>query len=67
MVDLAESSPDHPAVRDALIWVFNTPGGAGTNVGAYHDLLARAGALLVRHHGDDPEAVRIGLTLSMSE
>ena len=26
MVDLAESSPDHPAARDALIWVFNTPG-----------------------------------------
>ena len=64
MVDLAESSPDHPAARDALIWVFNAPGSAGTNVGAYHDQLARAGALLVRHHGDDPEAVRIGLTLS---
>ena len=64
MVDLAESSPDHPAARDALIWVFNAPGSAGTDVGAYHDQLARAGALLVRHHGDDPEAVRIGLTFS---
>jgi thiol-disulfide isomerase/thioredoxin len=64
MVDLAESSPDHPAARDALIWVFNTPGPPATNVGAYHDQLARAGALLVRHHGDDPEAVRIGLTFS---
>jgi thiol-disulfide isomerase/thioredoxin len=64
MLDLAESAPDHPAARDALIWVFNAPGSAGTNVGAYHDQLARAGALLVRHHGDDPEAVRIGLTPS---
>ena len=25
--------------------------------------LRRAAALLVRHHGDDPEAVRIGLTM----
>jgi peroxiredoxin len=64
MVDLAESFPDDPAARDALIWVFNAPGSAGTNVGAYHDQLARAGALLVRHHGDYPEAVRIGLTPS---
>jgi thiol-disulfide isomerase/thioredoxin len=61
MVDLAESSPDDATARDALIWVFNAPGSAGPNVGAYHDQLARAGALLVRHHGDDPDAVRIGL------
>jgi thiol-disulfide isomerase/thioredoxin len=64
MVDLAESSQDDPAARDALVWVFNAPRSAATDVGAYHDQLARAGALLVRHHGDDPEAVRIGLTLS---
>ena len=65
MVDLAESSPDHPAARDALIWVFNTPRSAATHVETYYDQLARAGALLVRHHGDDPEAVRIGFTLSI--
>ena len=29
----------------------------------YGDEFARAAALLVRHHGDDPEAVRIGLRL----
>jgi peroxiredoxin len=63
MVDLAESFPDHSAARDALIWVFNTPRGAG-DLGAYRVQLARAGALLVLHHGDDPEAVRIGLTPS---
>ena len=43
--------------------MFNAPRGAG-DLGAYRIQLARAGALLVRHHGDDPEAVRIGLTLS---
>jgi hypothetical protein len=52
MVDLAESSPEHAAARDALIWVFNAPGNASKDVGAYHDQLARAGALLVRHHGE---------------
>ena len=31
--------------------------------GPYGDEFARAAALLVRHHGDDPEAVRIGLGL----
>jgi thiol-disulfide isomerase/thioredoxin len=64
MLDLAESSPDHPAARDALLWVINTPGTAGMDVRAHRDQVARAGALLVRHHSDDPEAVRIGLTLS---
>ena len=62
MVDLAESSPDDPAARDALLWVINKPGRVAT-WRAYGDQFARAGALLVRHHGDDPEAVRIGLTL----
>ena len=61
MVDLAESSPDDPAARDALLWVINKPGRG--DMGAYGDQFARAGALLVRHHGDDPEAVRIGLRL----
>jgi thiol-disulfide isomerase/thioredoxin len=65
MVDLAESSPDDPAARDALLWVLNQVLNQPlrTDLGAYGDQFARAGALLVRHHGDDPEAVRIGLTL----
>ena len=33
------------------------------DVGAYGDEFARAAALLVRHHGDDPEAMRVGLGL----
>ena len=61
MVDLAESSPDDPAARDALLWVIDKPGRG--DMGAYGDEFARAAALLVRHHGDDPEAVRIGLRL----
>jgi peroxiredoxin len=61
MVDLAESSPHDPATRDALLWVIGMPGARDT--GAYGDQFARAAALLIRHHGDDPEAVRIGLGL----
>ena len=61
MVDLAESSPSDPAARDALLWVINKPGSADFK--EYGDQFARATALLVRHHGDDPEAVRIGLRL----
>jgi thiol-disulfide isomerase/thioredoxin len=64
MLDLAESSPDHVAARGALLWIINTPGTAGMDVRAYRDQIAHAGALLVRHHSDDPEAVRIGLTFS---
>jgi thiol-disulfide isomerase/thioredoxin len=60
MVDLAESSPHDPAARDALLWVLDP---AGRDTGAYGDQFARAAALLVRHHGDDPEAVRVGLGL----
>ena len=61
IIDLAERSPEGPASRDALLWVINKPH-KGV-FGAYGDQFARASALLVRHHGDDPEAVRIGLTL----
>src|SRR5262249_41171963 len=35
----------------------------GPDAGAYGDQFARAAALLVRHHGDDPDAVCIGLGL----
>jgi thiol-disulfide isomerase/thioredoxin len=62
MVDLAESSPADSASRDALIWVISK--GFMPDEGAYGDEFARASALLIRHHGDDPEAVRIGMGLS---
>lgn len=63
MVDLAESSPQphDQAARDALLWVIEPKGRPET--GAYGDQFARAAALLVRHYGDDPEAIRIGLEL----
>lgn len=61
MAELAASFPDGPAARDALLWVINQP--ARADIGAYADEFTRAATLLVRHHGDDPEAVRIGLSL----
>jgi thiol-disulfide isomerase/thioredoxin len=61
MLDLAATAPRDPAARDALLWVINKPGRG--DLGEYGDQFARAAALLVRHHGDDPEAVRIGLRL----
>jgi thiol-disulfide isomerase/thioredoxin len=59
MVDLAESSPDEPAARDALLWVMDNAGRG--DVRASRDQFARAAALLVRHHGNDPEAVRFAV------
>jgi thiol-disulfide isomerase/thioredoxin len=61
VLDLAESSPHDPATRDALLWLIDMSGARDT--GAYGDQFARAAALLVRHHGDDPDAVRVGLKL----
>ena len=61
MLDLAASAPKDPTARDALLWVVNKPG--MMDRGAYGDEFARAASLLVRHHGDDPDAVRIGLGL----
>jgi peroxiredoxin len=59
MVDLAESSPDELGARDALLWVLDNAGKG--DVRAYRDQFARAAALLVRHHGNDPEAVRFAV------
>ena len=59
MIDLAARAPEDPAARDALIWVVNKPN--MFDVGPYGDEFARAAALLVRHHGDDPEAIRVAL------
>jgi thiol-disulfide isomerase/thioredoxin len=64
MIELAATSPADPAARDALIWVVNKP--YRLDSGEYGEEFGRAAALLVRHHGDDPEAVRIGLTLHHS-
>jgi thiol-disulfide isomerase/thioredoxin len=61
MLDLAVLAPSDPAARDALIWVVNKPNMHVS--GAYGDEFGRAAALLVRHHGDEPDAVRVGLGL----
>ena len=62
MVDLALTNPTDPAARDALIWVIDKPYRA--DHAAYGDEFARAAALLVRHHGDDPVAIQVGLGLT---
>ena len=61
MVELAATAPADPGAREALIWVINKHG--MPDRGPYGDEFARAAALLARHHGDDPEAIRIGLSL----
>ncbi len=62
MIDLALTGPKEAAARDALIWVVNKPG--RVDFLDYGDEFSRAAALLVRHHGDDPEAVRVGLQMN---
>ena len=61
MVDLAATAPQHPAARDALLWVIDKPG-MGT-AGPYSDEFTRAVLLLLRYHADDPEVARVGLGL----
>jgi thiol-disulfide isomerase/thioredoxin len=62
MIDLALTHPKDPSARDALRWVIDKPG--RQDAGTYGDEFARASALLVRHHGDDPDAISVGLGLS---
>ncbi len=58
--DLAASSPRDPAARDAMIWLIQqSQGGLAEADHAYG--FARAANWLLRYHGDDPEAVRVGL------
>ena len=61
MVDLAREQPADPTARDACVWVISKY--YRSDEGAYGDEFARAAALLVRHHGDDPLAVGVGLNL----
>src|SRR5208337_1790264 len=60
MAELGTTAPQDPAVRDAMLWVIRrTLGGSdnGPDVGEF----TLAGSWLVRHFGDDPDAVRAGL------
>ena len=60
--DLVQEEPAIPAARDALLWVVDMPNRGPA--GDYGDEAARAGSMLVRHHGDDPDAVAVGLGLN---
>jgi RNA polymerase sigma factor (sigma-70 family) len=57
IADLAATAPKDPAVRDAMLWVIRQDGGLGPHPAEF----ALAAGWLVRHHGDDPDAVRVGL------
>jgi thiol-disulfide isomerase/thioredoxin len=61
MIDAALTDPKTPAARDALLWVLDHPNRSDGHL--YGIEFARAAELLVLYHGDDPEAVRIGLEL----
>ncbi len=63
MIELAEIRIGDPTARDALIWVINMPG--RSDDGEYGDVFAHAAALLVRHHGDDPLAISLGLQMNL--
>ncbi len=65
MIELALTAPDDPVARDALVWVLDEPG--RPDHGPYGDGFGRAAELLVRHHGDDPEAVRVVLGLNNAQ
>ena len=62
MIDLALTQPKDPSAREALRWVIDKP--ERLDAGAYGDEFARASALLVRNHGDDPDAISVGQGLN---
>jgi peroxiredoxin len=59
IAELAATAPKDPAVRDAMLWVIQRAEG-GPRDGGEFGVAAR---WLVRHFGDDPDAVRVGLKL----
>jgi RNA polymerase sigma factor (sigma-70 family) len=61
MTELAATSPKEPAVRDAMLWVIRMTGRGGR--GGDGSAFEQAADWLVRHFGDDPDAVRVGLQL----
>ncbi len=61
MIELAVSSPNDPASRDALVWVIDKTN--RLDIGDYGDQVGLAVRLLVDNFGNDPEAARLGLSL----
>ena len=53
--DLAQTAPNDPAIRDAMLWVIRMARDGGA--------FGLAADWLVRRFGDDPDAVRVGLQL----
>ncbi|HEY2156875.1 MAG TPA: TlpA disulfide reductase family protein [Isosphaeraceae bacterium] len=60
MIELAESAPQDPASRDAMLWILEV--GSRDN-GRYGDPFGQAIEFLVEHHSGDPEVARVALRL----
>ena len=63
IADLAATAPKDPSVRDAMLWMIEPAGRSGRDAGPQAGEFALAATWLVRHFGDDPDAVRVGLEL----
>ena len=61
MIDLALLDPKTEAARDAAIWVMDMTW--RSDAGNYQGEYEAAVNILITHHADDPEAVRVGLQL----
>jgi thiol-disulfide isomerase/thioredoxin len=61
LLELAESAPGSAGALQALLLVIEDCDKFLQN--PFHDELGRAMTMLARHHGDDPEAIRLGLSL----
>lgn len=59
--DLAATAPEDPAARDAMLWIIEKSQNGSEAL--YPGEFASAASWLVRHRGDDPDAVRVGLGL----
>jgi RNA polymerase sigma factor (sigma-70 family) len=64
IADLAATAPKDPAVRDAMLWMIEKAQNGSETL--YPGEFALAASWLVRHHGDDPDSVRVGLELDNS-
>jgi peroxiredoxin len=60
--ELAATAPKSPAVRDAMLWVIRHTVSFDV-YGVHADEFGVAANWLIRHFGDDPDAVRVGLDL----
>jgi hypothetical protein len=58
--DLAATAPQDPAARDAMLWIVRK-GLGGSDSGPHAGEFAMAATWLIRHFGDDPDAVRVAL------